>query len=398
MFFVKKELFRNWYIVILGMLVTAFVFSVSMVLFSLSSSIKDNHIDELNRSYPDGIQIQLSKNNFNKFSQIEYSDAYQFVIFTGNSISFNIGMTTKKSHYIEQIDENFFYHQYNGLFVQSTQALPSFIQNQFTFFEKTTDSLNETNIYPIYFSQDFADYLGVEINDQISLRFLDGNDNLLNPTDYVSLKVSGIYQTDTPQYQYIHYVVTIPEMSSLYTSYSTIFNTGIVINDMSEIYHIHDQLEIRGIQFTGIFGFADYLKMNQNMSVIFLILSMIILVIGTFLLLNITFLIIKNRMEWITMVKSLGLSSIKIVFVYVFIMQFILLIACSISVGLVYVMNNRIEHLAELILEFRFINTFNLMHFLSVYAIAFVFLCLLSLFIYTYIRKHSVNELITVRV
>jgi len=398
MFFVKKELFRNWYIVILGMLVTAFVFSVSMVLFSLSSSIKDNHMDELTRSYPDGIQIQLSKTNFNRFSQIEYDDAYQFVIFTGNSISFNMGMTTKKSHYIEQVDENFYYHQYNGLFIQSTQALPLFIENHFSFFEKTTDSFDEKNIYPIYFSQAFADYLDVQVHDQISLRFLDGNDNLLNPTDFINLKVSGIYQTETPEYQYVHYVVTIPEMSSLYTRYSTIFNPGIVINDMNEIYAIHDALEIRGIQFTGIFGFAEYLKMNQNMSIIFLILSMIILVIGTFLLLNITLLIIKNRIEWITMVKSLGLSSIKIVFVYVFIMQFILLIACIMSVGLVYVMNNRIEHLAELILDFKFINTFNLLHFLSVYIIAFIFLCLLSLFIYNYIRKHSVNELITVRV
>ncbi|MDX9691368.1 MAG: hypothetical protein RBT45_02870 [Acholeplasmataceae bacterium] len=397
MFFIKKELLKNWYIVILGMLVTAFVFSVSMVLFSLSSSVKDNHIKELIKNNPNGLQIHLDKDNFERFDEIKRSDDYQFIIYTSNSLSIHKDDNAiVKNKYTQQIGDQFLYVQFNGFIIQTVQQFPLFIERNFTFSEQNTNLDYRDDIYPIYLSQTFATYLNLSLDDEIELGFLDANEELINDNDLVKLKVFGIYDSDIQTYAYIHYFITMPELKPIYQSYNQMFNQSVIINDFQSIYSIYQALDVRGMVLIQMFGFADYLQMNQNMSVVFMILSMIVLVIGIFLLLHITFLMIKNRMQWISMVKSLGLSSKLIVFVYVVIMQFILLISSFLSAGLAYLINRRIEYLAERVLDFQFVNRVHITHFISVYVIAFILVCMLSFIVYRFIRKHSVNELIRV--
>ncbi|MDX9692147.1 MAG: hypothetical protein RBT45_06790 [Acholeplasmataceae bacterium] len=399
MFFIKRELLKNWYIVILGMLVTAFVFAVSMVLFSLSSSVKDNHIDELMRENPNGIELQLSSEGFESFDEVEYEQTYQFVIFTQNTLAFHVGNQVFDSNYIEEVDETFTYINYGGIFIQVKETFPKLIEAEFEFIEKTLDpSVDNIDILHLYLSEAFATYLGVEIDDEISLGYLDQNSQEINEDNLTQLKVTGIYETNTGDYEDIHYFITTPDLNVIYEPYGSIFTPGIIINDMSSIYHIYQSLGGKGIVFEGLFGFSDYLDMNQNMSVIFLILSMIILFLGTFLLLHITFLMIKNRMQWISMVKSLGLSSMKIVLIYIIVMQIILLISCTISVFIAYFINRRISYLAELILNYQFINDFNIEHFMAIYVIAFTLVCMLSFIIYKFIRKHSATELTRVEI
>jgi ABC-type lipoprotein release transport system permease subunit len=394
MFFIKRELIKNWYIVILGMLVTAFVFSVSMVLFSLSSSVRDNHVNELQRENPNGIQLQLSKNGFDKFTELPYEEHYQFVIFTTNSLAFHIEDRVIKNNYIEDFEDSFEFINFAGIVIQVKDTLPNLILEEFTFIEKNRDPSSDLNDPKfIYLSQAFALYLNVSVDDEIELAFLDQNDQEISPGNLINLKVSGIYETNSNDYEDLHYIITTPDMSLLYTSYESIFQPAIIINDMHFIYQIYQDLERNNIVFSGLFGFSDYLEMNQNMSVIFLVLSMIILFLGTLLLLHITFLIIKNRMYWISMVKSLGLSSVKIVLIYVIIMQFILLFSCTLSVYLAYVINKRITLLAERILDYQFMITFNSEHFMAIYVIAFSLVSMLSFIIYKYIRRHSATEL-----
>ncbi|TNF07696.1 MAG: FtsX-like permease family protein [Bacillota bacterium] len=395
MFFIKRELIKNWYIVILGMLVTAFVFSVSMVLFSLSSSVKDNHVKELQRENPDGIQLQLSKEGFEKFSDIPYDETYQFVIFTTNSLEFHMSDDTViKNNYIEELENTFEYINYGGIFIQVKDILPRLIQKEFEFIEKSRDpSNNPEEMRYIYLSEAFATYLNASIDDEIQLAFLDQNDQEINAGNLIDLKISGIYETSSSKYDDIHYFITTTDVNTLYEPYESIFSPAIIVNNMTFIYQIYQNLEANDIIFEGLFGFSDYLEMNQNMSVIFLILSMIILFLGTLLLLHITFLIIKNRMPWISMVKSLGLSSLKIVLIYIIVMQFILLVSCTMSVFLAYLINRRITYLAELILNYQFSNDFNSNHFMSIYVIAFCLVSMLSFIIYKYIRKHSATEL-----
>jgi hypothetical protein len=398
MFFIKKELLKNWYIIVLGMLVTAFVFSVSMVLFSLSSSVKNNHIKELVRENPNGIELQLKKEGFENYDTIAYEEKFQFVIFTTQGVAFHIDENTViKNKYIEQIDDTFEFINYGGIFIQVKDKFPNLIERELIFSNiKRGPSTDTTSVLNLYISESFKSYLGVNIDDELSFGFLDNNDVELDENNHINVIVSGIYEPDSSDYKDIHYFITTPDISLIYEPYESIMVPGIIINDMSYIYHIYQDLESKGIIFTGLFGFSDYLNMNQSMSVIFLILSMIILILGILLLLHVTFLIIKNRMQWISMVKSLGLSSMKIVLIYIIIMQVTLLMSCTLSVFIAHLINRRITFLAELILNYQFTNDFSSEHFIAIYVIAFTLVCILSFAIYKFIRKHSAIELIRV--
>lgn len=400
MFFIKKELLKNGYIVILGMLMTALVFSVSMVLFSLSPSIKDNHLNELIRQNPHGVQIELSRRNFDRFVEIPKSDAYQFSVSTINRIAiFNDEDDMVNNSYIDFIDNQFVLIQYQGAFIQRLQEFPLFIEREFTFIEKNNDLPQEPiSFYPIYLSEAFAAYLDVELDDEIRFGFYDNQEKLMNENSLIPLKVYGIFESHLGKYEHIHFLVMTPELNLMYQPFKTLFTPFLIINDMSMTYTIYHELEQKGIIFTGIFGFSDYLSMNENMSYVFLVLSMLMLILGTLLLLHITFLIIRNRMPWISMVKSLGLSSKSIVLIYVVLMQIMLLCACLLSLGFAYLINQRIQDLAMDILNYYFLNEVNTNHFLSIYLISFVLVSLLSFFIYRFIKKHSAFELNRVKI
>ncbi|MDY0276894.1 MAG: hypothetical protein RBQ97_02280 [Acholeplasma sp.] len=389
MFFFKKELKNNLKIIILTAVILSFIIAISIALFSLSKALIKSHEEFLNGEHPKGDTFFVEYQDFNAISETSTHKDISFYSSNNKSIVFLINGETKVSEYMEVVeggDINYYSYSY-GEVIMTDGEMPKELSDI-----KYVDI--KESLYPLIISNKLALYLNAKVGDEISISqyFIDENDHIVVSDYTIDCFVAQIINDSS----WINYYILASNLSGFIDN--NVFNSdvGIYLDSYENFYDTYSYLNKNGIEIISFWGFNEYLEGNRTFSLIMKVLDFLILIIGTMIIANLMNLLIKDRLKWISMVKALGMPTIKIALVYFGVMQFILFGALILGTILTNAINLRLVSLAKLVLEYEMMIPLEVLSVLVIYLVIVFLSTIVALVFFKQIDRKASYELLQV--
>jgi len=364
----KKNLIQ----IFLCFIILTFIFIVIFCLISISSTVSDGYINEINLNNPDGFKLNFYNALPDQIAQIE-----------------EIGLKNVNIERFDKISKIQSFIKIDGkkdVPEQISFRLMSNNINESIIYGEGTNGDNDNELY-VWITSCLAEDLNVDIND--SIVFSNGN------SKKYSYILKGIVDWDFDMEVYLssNSLIVLMEEAEISTKFSGFGK----IDNVSDYMKISKSLFDMNIYNSGIDGYEKILQGIYYIQYIFYALIVLILLAGVGIINNLSSMFIRKRKQFFGILKALGIRDIYLLYIIGIILSIVLLLSVLLGYLIGYLIAMNINNEIFRIFNYHSIIKYDFSSFFLIVIVSFIVLLISLLFMFKNIKGINIIRIITIR-